>query len=328
MAEKKIGKVIYRKALSGILEIFRLAPADGSAFPEYKAGQYIALSRDNCRLTRKIITPEGNRHYEYDRDESGNPNRGSVTHSYSISSAPWETRREGYLEFYVVLEMVETGTPGRLSESLFRIDPGSDNAITYVNKIVGDFTLDKRAAGYENVIMVGTGTGLAPLVSMIKQLDFEASEGNRHAAAFTLIHANRTFQELGYHQQLLLIESGRRLDFLYLPSVSRPSPRDRADERMGKGRANNILRKILGMTLKEEEDLQKAVAEQGDVQRARQRLESTVLPELPAHCSREILLKRMNPGHSVVITCGNPAVMSDVEYIAGAAKMRFEKEEW
>ena len=124
MAEKKVGRVTYRYNFSEILELFRLAPETGGRFPDYKAGQYVALSRDNCKLTKKSAGPNGETIYVYDLDESGNPKRGPVTHSYSISSAPFDTQDGGYLEFYVVLEMIETGTPGRLSESLFKLEGG------------------------------------------------------------------------------------------------------------------------------------------------------------------------------------------------------------
>ena len=328
MAEKKIGRVIHRHNFSGMLELFRLAPEAGSAFPEYKAGQYIALSRDNCKLTKKSPGPDGETSYVYDLDESGNPKRGPVTHSYSISSAPFETQGNGYLEFYVVLEMIETGTPGRLSESLFKLDPDTDNRIYYMNKIAGEFTLDKRAAADRSVVMVGTGTGLAPFASMIKQLNFEAGRGSRSDKRFTLIHANRTREELGYHEELVGIEASKKLDFVYLPSVSRPTPEVLADPSLGKGRANNVLRHILGMELKEEEELRRAVEGGGDSAKAKAALERTVRPVLPRNLSRELLLRRMEAPQTVVITCGNPAGMADIQYIAEANHMRFEKEDW
>ncbi|TLY31944.1 MAG: hypothetical protein E6K56_04195 [Ignavibacteria bacterium] len=328
MAEKKVGRVTYRYNFSEILELFRLAPETGGRFPDYKAGQYVALSRDNCKLTKKSAGPNGETIYVYDLDESGNPKRGPVTHSYSISSAPFETQDGGYLEFYVVLEMIETGTPGRLSESLFKLDPETDNRITYMNKIAGDFTLDKRAAADRNVVMVGTGTGLAPFASMIKQVNFEAGRSSRSDKLFTLIHANRTREELGYHEELLAIEASKKFDFVYLPSVSRPTPQVLADPSLGKGRANNILRHILGMQLKEEEELRRAVEAGGDSAKAKAALEKTVKPVLPRHLSRELLLKRMDPTQTVIITCGNPDGMADIAQIADANRIRFEKEDW
>ena len=54
MASRKSGRVTYKKDLSPTLSIFRLIPEKGSAFPAYQAGQYIALGRDDGRLTKKV----------------------------------------------------------------------------------------------------------------------------------------------------------------------------------------------------------------------------------------------------------------------------------
>ncbi|MBI3764915.1 MAG: hypothetical protein HY277_00230, partial [Ignavibacteriales bacterium] len=251
-----------------------------------------------------------------------------VTHSYSISSAPIETRQKGYLEFYVVLEMIETDKPGRLSESLFHIDPEVDNKIFYMNKITGDFTLDKRAAGFKNVVLVGTGTGLAPFASMIKQLYFETLGGKDPAARYTLFHANRTHAELGYHQELLEIEASGKIDFVYVPSVSRPTPKDYSDMSLGKGRANNILRLMFGMPLKEEQQLREAKEHGDDPSRAENALASCVKPVLPKQHSQKMLVDRMDPAQTVILTCGNPNVMDDIKYIANTNNIRFEKEDW
>ena len=90
MAELKSGRIVEWHRLSNALSLFRLVSADGGTFPAYEAGQYIALRRDDCLLTRKV--KDGNEvRYVPDLDEQGNQRRGSVTHSYSISSAPYET---------------------------------------------------------------------------------------------------------------------------------------------------------------------------------------------------------------------------------------------
>src|SRR5205814_2708921 len=154
-------------------------------------------------------------HYVPDLDEQGNQKRGSVTHSYSISSAPFETAAGNYLEFYVVLERGLDGVLGRFTESLFRgVESHTNERLAYLERIVGDFTLTKRAAGFEHVLMVGTGTGVAPFVSMINQMHFEAASSGRPLVRYTLLHANRTFEELAYHRELLEIEASGVLDFV------------------------------------------------------------------------------------------------------------------
>ena len=328
MADIRTAKVDQWQTLSSILATFRITPQDGSRFPEYMPGQYMALRRDHCRLTKKVIGADGQPHYVTDVDAAGKPKLGPVTHSYSIASAPYETLEKGYLEFYLVLEMDEFGERGRLSGSLFEINPPEDDKLTYVNRIVGDFTLDKRANGQKDVLWVGTGTGLAPFVSMVKQLDFEAAHGRTHDVRYTLLHTNRTFEELGYHEELLAIEAAGRLDFLYIPSVSRPTPRDFADARLGRGRANNLLRHILGMPLKEDQEIAEAAARGEDTSHARAARQKTVEPALPRHLSRAAVLERLDPKDTVVLTCGNPSLMSDIKYIADTQGARFEKEDW
>jgi ferredoxin-NADP reductase len=328
MAELKVGTVVDWRRLSPILAAFRLTPQDGGRFPDYQPGQYIALRRDDCRLTRRVVGPDGMATFVPVLDEQGRPKRGPVTHSYSIASAPSDTRRHGSLEFYVVLENDELGEPGRLTESLFRMRPPEDARLTYVDRIVGNFTLAERAAGARSVLLVGTGTGLAPFLSMVRQLHHDAAEGRVDGVRYTLVHANRTRDELGFHDELQEIADSGRFDFVYLPSVSRPAPRDHDDPRLGRGRANNLLRHLLGLPVREEEELAQARAEAGDVAAAERALARTVRPALPRAASAADLRERLEPAETVVLTCGNPSLMGDIQRLAATLKMRFEKEDW
>jgi ferredoxin-NADP reductase len=315
MAEFKIGTVVDQRRLSPILMIFRLMPQDGRRFPDYLAGQYIALRRDRCRLTKRVVEPDGGVRYVPDLDESGRPKLGPVTHSYSIASAPFETRQHGHLEFYVVLEKDGHGTPGRLSGAFFELGRSPDHQVAYVERITGNFTLPKTAGAAESVLLVGTGTGVAPFVSMIKQLHHDACRGQATSIRYTLLQTNRTFEELAYHQELLDIEAAARFDFVYLASVSRPTERDVKDPRLGQGRANNLLRHIFGLPMKEAGDGGSAPAR-------------AVTPALPAHVSRAELLERLDPSRSVLLTCGNPSSMADIQHVAEVHHIRFEKEDW
>ncbi len=328
MAERRVGSAVLRFNLVPHLAVFRLVPQRGDAFPPYKAGQYIALRRDQCRLTKRVPLPEGGFAYEPDLDEHGQVRRGPVTHSYSIASAPFETEQEGWLEFYVILERNETGQAGRLTESLFQIEPGEDHDIIYYTKIAGDFTLEKRAQGFRNVLMVGTGTGLAPFASMMKQLNHEAVHGRSTDTRFTLIHANRTTAELGYHATLHAIMEVGKLDLVYLPTVSRPSSPDLSDPHIGKGRGNNLLRLLYDLPMREQEvsadpglTTQHRDAAEKDLARA-------VRPTLPSYVSKADLQKRIDPASTLIMTCGNPSAMEDIARIAKSVGAAFTKEEW
>lgn len=307
MAELRSGRIVEWRRLSEALSLFRLVGEEGARFPSYEAGQYIALRRDDCLLTRKV--KEGNEvRYVPDLDASGKQKVGSVTHSYSIASAPFEAEEGNYLEFYVVLERGEDGVLGRLTGSLFRVDKGGSDRIAYVERIVGDFTLSKRAAGFEQVLMVGTGTGVAPFVSMIKQLHFQAKRsGSAPPVRYTLIHANRTVEELAYRRDLQDIEASGTIDFVYVPSVSRPTARDREDPLLGLGRATNLLRHIFSLPPREP---------------------AAFPAELPRERNLAMLRPRLDPPRTVMLTCGNPDGMADSAWIAGQVGMRFEKEDW
>ena len=328
MADLRVGTAIDLRNLSSVLAIFRLTPERGSRFPDYVPGQYIALRRDRRRLTKKVVGPDGHVRYVPDLDAAGQPKIGPVTHSYSIASAPFESLEHGCLEFYVVLEKDEFGTPGRLSTSFFEMRAEANDQITYVNRITGNFTLAKTASGYASVLLVGTGTGVAPFVSMIKQLDYEARHGRVDSVKYTLLHTNRTYEELAYHQELLDIEAARRFDFVYVPSVSRPAERDLQDPRMGRGRANNLLRHIFSMPLKEEEEVATVIANGADPTRAKATLARVIAPAPPGHMTRHALMERFEPSRTVLLTCGNPASMEDIKHVADTHHIPFEKEDW
>jgi len=326
MSLRKTGFAVSWRTLSPILGIFRVQPAEGSRFPDYEAGQYIALRREDCALTRRITDADGRVRFVPDLDGSGIQRRGPVSHAYSISSAPYETQREGFLEFYVVREMDEDGRPGRLTESLFRLEPGRDDQVIYFDRIAGDFTLARRAEGVPHVLMVASGSGLAPFVSMVKQLDFEAGQGRRDPRRYTLLHGNRTAPELAYHRELEAIAAAGRIDFWYGATVSRPAPDH--DRSLGRGRVSNVLRLLLGLPSKEEEDLASAEAAGQGGEKARAVREKAVRAVLPEGAPLAALRERLRPADTVLMTCGNASAMSDVQHAAEARGIRFEKEDW
>ena len=329
MAERRTGRIIYKRDLSPILTIFRMVAGPGRELPPSNAGQYMALRRDDCPLTKKTgVGPDGRPTYGPDLDEHGEPRLGPVTHSYSISSAPWEQDAYGYVEFYIVLVMGRNGVSGRLSSVLMRMDPERDHTLTYVDRIAGTFTLEWLTGGFDHIVMVGTGTGLTPFVAMAKQLHHEAIGGQADDRRYTLLHTNRTYDELAYHSELLEIERGRAFDFVYVPTVSRPTPRDRDAGLIGTGRANNVLRHALGVPGKEHEAHARAAATGEELERAEWALARAEPVRLPQHLTADALRGRMPAGRTLLLTCGNPQSMDDISETAGRADLQFEKEEW
>ena len=53
-----------------------------------------------------------------------------------------------------------------------------------------------------------------------------------------------------------------------------------------------------------------------------------VHPVLPRHVQASDLRERVDPGSSVLLTCGNPASMADLRSTAARRDIRFELEEW
>ena len=325
MPEIRTGTVAEWRQLSPVLATFRLAPEEGHPFPEYEAGQYVALRREDCRLTRRVTGPDGTTRYLPDLDEAGRQKRGPVTHAYSIASAPFRTRADGYLEFLVVLELA--GTLGRLTESLFDMDPREGGEMRYVERIVGDFTLARRVQDASHVVMVATGTGLAPLVSMVRQLDHQAASGDAGLPRVTLFFANRTFAELAFHAELADVAGAGRFDFVYVPSVSRPGD-EQGREAVGRGRANNVLRLALDLPMAEEQALEEARASGVQTTDLEAATAGAIAPQLPAGMDLAALRRRIQPESTVVLTCGNPKGMQDVRQAAEGRGIRVEREEW
>ncbi len=330
VTERRIGTIAAWADIVPGLSVFRLKSHPGTAFPDYKAGQYIALRREGCKLTVKVRDSEGAVRYEPLQNADGTPKLGPVTHSYSVASAPFETKQSGELEIYITLEKHGHGQLGRFTESLFDAAPHVGDTLGYVERIVGNFTLDDRAPGAAHVVMVGTGTGLAPFVGMMKQTAHEAKAGRVLSAKYTLIHANRTVVELAYDDQLrkLADEAIPGFDFAYVRSVSRPTAADANDPALGQGRANNLFRLVLGLPAREQEVVDEARAAGRDVASAQQAFEKSTRPRLGSGIDGTVLKARMPGGHTTVLTCGNAEGMEDIKRICGKAGFKFEMEEW
>ena len=177
------------------LMVIRVVP-DGWELPGFSPGQFAVLG----------LPPEAGRSTLADPDEAPVKPGKLIRRACSIASSS-KTRR--YLEFYIT--MVHSGS---LSPRLFNLEPG--DRVWLGPKIAGTFTLD-QAPRDKAVILIATGTGLAPYMSMLRT-ELASSEGRRFAVLLGARHS----WDLGYHAELVTMEQ-LSPDFTYLPTISRPA---------------------------------------------------------------------------------------------------------
>jgi ferredoxin--NADP+ reductase len=190
--------VTQRIEVSPGLLVLRVAPV-GWKLPEFNAGQFAVLG-----------LPSSARRFAFsDAEDNGGPSDGLIKRAYSIASS--SVSRE-YLEFYVVLVR-----SGALTPRLFALEKG--DRLWLGGKYSGLFTLDD-VADEKHVVLIGTGTGLAPYMSMLRT--HLVCGGKRH---FAVLHGARHSWDLGYRSELETLD---RMcpNFSYLPSISRPQEED------------------------------------------------------------------------------------------------------
>ncbi len=129
-----------------------------------------------------------------------------IRRAYSIASSSLERQ---YLEFYLTLV-----ASGQLTPRLFAADVG--RRLFLGPKASGLFTLD-RVAPAKSLLLVATGTGLAPYMSMLRTALIEDTERR-----FIVLHGARYSWDLGYRAELESL-SRIRPNLTYIPAITRPA---------------------------------------------------------------------------------------------------------
>jgi len=187
-------KVAQRVELSPELIILRVIP-DGWDLPEFKPGQFAVLGLPGTSMRTNFS----------DSEEPLLKPEKLIKRAYSIASA--STNKE-YIEFYVALVR-----SGALTPRLFALKPG--DSIFMGQKLTGMFTLDMVKEN-TNIIMLSTGTGLAPYMSMLRTVLKSSMENH-----FVVVHGARHSWDLGYRSELMTLRT--ICDKLtYIPVISRP----------------------------------------------------------------------------------------------------------
>ncbi|MBC8406450.1 MAG: ferredoxin--NADP reductase [Planctomycetes bacterium] len=186
--------VTHRVEVASGLIILRVAP-DGWELPKWSAGQFAVLGLPYGAPRIHIADKESG---EVDSEKM-------IRRAYSIASGSGE---KTYLEFYITL--VHSGA---LTPRLFELRPG--NQVHLGKKITGMFTLDKVPAECD-LTLVGTGTGLAPYMSMLRsELEIRP---DRH---IVVLQGARHSWDLGYRGELTALQRVCPT-FHYVPIISRP----------------------------------------------------------------------------------------------------------
>ncbi|MBX3729715.1 MAG: ferredoxin--NADP reductase [Candidatus Sumerlaeia bacterium] len=186
--------VIRRVDLSSTLFYLRVAPV-GWEMPEFRPGQFAVLG----------LPPDAPRSLTSAPEETAPPPNKLIRRAYSIASS---SQARHFLEFFIVLV-----PDGALTPRLHALRTG--DPLWLGPKITGMFTLEDLPEDV-NVVLVATGTGLAPYMSMLR------SHVSHHLwKRVAILHGARQSEELGYSDELFLLARHRQ-DFTYLPTISRP----------------------------------------------------------------------------------------------------------
>lgn len=233
-------RVTARDVLNEALFIVRVR-LDSGARLGFEPGQFVNLGLPPRR----------------EEDESGKT--GLVKRPYSIASAP----NEEEVEFFI--RLVDDGA---LTPALMELEVG--DPVWMEERAIGKFTLaalpEEPVAARRELVMVSTGTGIAPFMSMLRQ--FEPGQLWRR---FVMVNGVRIESDLGYRAELEAMAAERE-DVAYIPVLSRAE----ADG---------------GWTGLE-----------GRVDRALEPARYEALVGSP-----------LDPAHSQVFLCGNPAMIDQLE---------------
>ena len=195
MADQGLNAIVTQKIehAPGLMTI--RVVTDGWELPDFIPGQYIVLG----------LPASASRCPGSDPDRKPLPPEKLVRRAYSIASS---SVAKEYMEFYISLVR-----SGDLTPRLFNLKIG--DRVWLSPKCTGYFTLDDVPLEM-NIVMIATGTGLAPYMSMIRS---RLSHDIQRRIA--VIHGAYHSWDLGYHGELVMLQRMTPL-FTYVPIISNP----------------------------------------------------------------------------------------------------------
>ncbi len=236
----------------GRLGVFKLKP-DLAPRWWYQAGQYTTLGLD---------TPTG-----------------FVPRAYSIAGSPLD---EGTIEFYIAL--VEGGA---LTPTIFAQEAGA--TFHYLSP-KGKFTV--AVAQKQTLVMVATGTGLAPFVAQIRTMWKQHLAGVPSTYRVILFHGAAYADEFGYGPELTAYAAarGQGFDFTYIQTSSRPDAARGWNPSIAKGRVNEVVRHVLQQPLPDGRTV-----------------------EMPTGVDAHAVGALIDPSRTAFLACGNPGMIEDLK---------------
>ena len=152
--------------------------------------------------------------------------KGGIERPYSIVSAPYE----GTIELFVEYVFPEYG--GKLTPILWNLHVG--DYVSMRPRAKGIFTFQPQ---YHHHVMVGTVTGIAPFVSMVRESVHEKVRGHH----FYILEGASHQDELVYDTELIRRAENEPERFTFVGTVSRPDAPRNHSWNGPTGRVNTLI---------------------------------------------------------------------------------------
>lgn len=203
------GRLEHREALAPNGRNTKQSGAEGYAETPVPDGAALVLRQrvdvTSDLLILKIDRPQGFQYRAGQHTKFGVP---GTMRTYSLVSAPHEPQ----LEFFI-----ELLPGGHLSAMLAALEVGAPVALG--DRVKGDLAID---ASRRNHLMIATVTGIAPIISMLRDYFYHRRGDHRSDHRFIVLSGASYADEHGYRAELDAMAADHPDSLIHVPAVSRP----------------------------------------------------------------------------------------------------------